>query len=83
MGTVHEIIYRPGSGPPSLPDMVYVQFPSYLGESAIPGVEKVVPLTPSTHDWIFAGKPCSRTQFTLKNGNAITLHKSQGEMQFW
>lgn len=82
MGTVKKIVYKPGDGPPKLPEMVYVKFPSYLGDSAFPDEEKVVPITPMTHDWIYAGKPCSRTQICLRNANAITIHKSQGKFQF-
>ena len=78
MGIVYDVIYKPGNKPPKLPELVYVQFEDYLGKSAIPGVDKVVPMTPTTQDWIFAKKPCSRTQFQLTNASSITIHKSQG-----
>ena len=78
MGTVHKIVYRPGEKPPKIPDLVYVQFQDYLGQSALPDVEKVVPIDLMTSDWIWHGKPCSRSQIPLKAGDAITIHKSQG-----
>lgn len=82
VGTVVKILYRPGDAPPKLPELVYVRFPEYLGESVIgdPKNDKVVAIAPITSHWIHKKQPCSRRMLPLKNGSSVTIHKSQGKL---
>ena len=85
IGTVVKIVYTPGKAPPQLPEVVYVNFPGYLGQSALEGqgYDKVVPIIPMTVDWIGAGnKPCQRTALPLRLCYSATFHKCQGESNF-
>lgn len=77
-----KIVYTPGRAPPQLPDVVYVNFPEYLGESALKGqgYDRVVPIVPMTSEWIGKGnKPCQRTMLPLRLGSSTTIHKGQGK----
>ena len=80
IGEVVRILYRPGSQPPNLPDIVYVKFPDYTGESALKdeGIEKVVAMTPRTAEFNIFGKHCSRTSYPLQPAYSLTIHKGQG-----
>ena len=93
-GTVKYIIYAEGSqtSADTMPDMLLVHFPGYKGPSFLspeefPDEEEVlVPIFPVHATWYNnRGHILDRTQFPLLYGYAITIHKSQGELDnfFW
>jgi len=87
VGTVYEIIYEKGQGPPSMPVAILVQFkkgayngPSFLKNEGIDGIVKFIPNTERFKDP--KTKPlasCSRRQYPLELAYAMTIHKSQGQ----
>jgi hypothetical protein len=80
MGTVEDIIFREGQGPPSLPIAVLVAFDNYKGPT-IASLEgkRVVPIAPIRRTWNSkSGATCSRLQVPVRLAWAITVHKSQG-----
>ena len=88
-GTVKYIIYAEGSqtSADTMPDMLLVHFPGYKGPSFLspeefPDEEEVlVPIFPVHATWYNnRGHMLDRTQFPLLYGYAITIHKSQGEL---
>ena len=79
MGTVIDIIYSEGSGPPALPIAAIVQFDdSYIGPSIFEHISNCVPIKPviSTSDTL--GSNYERQQLPLTLSWSITIHKSQG-----
>ncbi len=85
-GTVHEIIYSSGDGPPGLPVAILVQMdaPGYRGPSFLKDTPRVVKFIPMKHDFEVGNKDtgkkrCSRTQFPLAPGYANSIHKAQGQ----
>ena len=85
LGTVHDVIYNRGEGPPFMPIAVLVQFPlesGYLGTSYLDDVPRVVKFTPRTEGLTDASKrPGSRRQFPLKLAFASTIHSFQGRTE--
>jgi hypothetical protein len=77
-GEIRYIIYEKGKKPPSLPSVVIVHFPQYLGPSYLPQEEKCVPIVPMTRTWPKRGKILQRTMLPLIPAYAITIYKSQG-----
>lgn len=84
LGTVYDIIYAEGEGPPSIPEAVLVQYPDAKFESYLPDVPGVVKFTPIVEQ-IEADKRAkppqpawTRRQFPLRLAYTVTIHKSQG-----
>ena len=78
LGTVRAIIYSPDKAPPDLPDFVVVQFDDVHVPTCVPDIPNCVALTPRTHRWK-KDVACSRQQFPLSWGWAITIHKAEGQ----
>ena len=79
MGTVIDIIYSEGSGPPALSIAAIVQFDdSNIGPSIFEHISNCVPIKPviSTSDTL--GSNYERQQLPLTLFWSITIHKSQG-----
>ena len=77
-GIVKAIIYGINQKPPALPEFVVVQFDDYRGTTCIPDVPRCVATKPVTQTWMSSNGSCSRTQFPLTLGWALTIHKCQG-----
>ena len=77
MGAVHDIAWDNGQDPSSMPSVILIQFDDYKGPD-FPGCPAgVVSVFPATRQFEYKGVACSRTQFPLRLGYAITVHKSQ------
>ena len=88
-GTVKYMIYAEGKQitADTMPDMLLVHFPGYKGPSFLspeefPDEEEVlVPIFPANAAWYNnRGQLLTRSQFPLLYGYAITIHKSQGNL---
>ena len=77
-GTVKYIIYTKGKRPPSLPDMVIVEFDQYIGPSFLADEEKCIPVVVQERHFIKNKEQCLRKALPLKPGYAISIHSSQG-----
>ena len=83
-GICRHIIYKEGRAPPSIPDLVLVEFPHYTGPSLIEDSPQLIPIESMTSRWnskhVKGGEgACSRTQLPLVPGDAMTIHVVQGE----
>ena len=78
LGTVQDIIYKPGTRPGTLPAAVLVKFDQYTGPSCLSNVDNVVPICSRKAEWFVKGLSRSRTQLPLNLSWSMTIHKSQG-----
>ena len=78
LGTVHDIIYKPGTRVGTLPAVVLVKFDEYTGPSCLNGIENVVPICPRKAEWFIKGMARSRTQLPFNLAWNMTIHKAQG-----
>ena len=78
-GEVKYIIYESGLKPKSLPSIVIVQFPQYIGPSYLKDCSNCVPIVPIRRDWYSGKKPCWRIMIPLKPAYGTTIHSSQGQ----
>ena len=72
LGTVVDIVYRPGERPPDPPFCVLVQFDQYRGPSCMAGVDSVVPVF---RQRTVTSGDAFRSQFPLRLSWAMTIHK--------
>ena len=86
IGWIRYIIYSEKSDPKeaSMPALLLVHFPKYIGPSYLENEDNIVPVVPHTSTWRDkSGNQMSRSQFPLIYGYGITIHKSQGEHLFF
>jgi hypothetical protein len=78
MGVIEDISWDDGRQTDQLPSVILIRFDSYTGPSFPDCPVGTVPVFPQTRQFDYKGIACSRTQFPLRLGYAITVHKSQG-----
>ena len=81
-GIIRFIIYKQDSNtqPGSIPDLLLVEFPKYIGPSFRNDHEKLVPICPDVATWTTPKREMmERRQFPLIPGSALTIHKAQGK----
>lgn len=81
-GIIRFIIYKQDSNtqPGSIPDLLLVEFPKYIGPSFRNDQEKLVPICPDVATWTTPKREMmERRQFPLIPGSALTIHKAQGK----
>ena len=80
-GFVRYIIYEKGCKPPSLPSLVFVDFPDYIGPPYFkdnPELKKCIPLAPAKLQWNIGKKMCWRKMYKFKLAYGTTVHSCQG-----
>lgn len=75
LGTVREIIFKRGERPPSLPQVIMVEFDRFTGPFIR---DRLYPVSASRANWKTGVTECSRKQIPLNLAYSITIHKSQG-----
>ena len=81
-GIVRFIIFKSttSTDPGSIPDLLLVEFPKYIGPSYLSDHERLVPIVPDCASWTTPKKETmQRRQFPLIPGSALTIHKAQGK----
>lgn len=63
LGTIIEIVYRPGKRPPFLPFVIFVKFVKYGGPYYGDPDDKLFPLMPTKVTWRDGGTDCERRNF--------------------
>lgn len=75
LGTVRDIIFKPGERQPSLPHTIMIEFDKFVGPYL---TDRWFPLRPISNSWRDQSVDCTRTQFPINLAYAMTIHKSQG-----
>lgn len=78
MGSIEDFSWDYGRPTDQLPSVILIRFDSYTGPSFPDCPVGTIPVFPQTRQFDYKGIVCSRTQFPLRLGYAITVHKSQG-----
>jgi len=74
LGTVIDIVYKKGCGPPQLPLFIIIKFDDSEGFQSLNGN---VPISACTATWYKSRSKCTRVQYPLSLSWACTVHKSQ------
>ena len=82
-GVIKYIVYESNVKPTTLPSMVIVQFPQYIGPAYLDNCQNCVPIVPIRRVWFSGKKTCWRIMLPLKPAYGTTIHSSQGQSLDW